>query len=348
MLQNLISKIKNKRKQGYLGINHKKKYAFVGIGSHSINNLYPVINYFRLDLKYIVTNSADNAKLIDRNFAHSIGTVDLERVLQDEEIAGIFICANPGAHFGLVKKVLQANKNVFVEKPPCLNLEELKELVELEKLSTGSCLVGFQKQYAPANLALKKQLKNSCSYNYRYVTGGYPEGDPFLEIFIHPISLLLFLFGRIDSSNILHHQTKGGLTLSLQLDHSNHSMGTIELSTDYSWVNATEKLIVNTEKGIYKISDTEELTFEPKAGTVLKVPKEKIFKLANKTVTLSQRNNFNPVFENNQIYSSGYFSEIDNFIQICESGRGKNNSTLSGCFDTYELINAIKRKMNVQ
>lgn len=345
MIRNIIKRVKNIRKQKYLSKRSNLKFAFVGIGNHSINNLYPIINYLRLDLKYIVTKSQKNADLVDQNFSTSIGTNNLEKVLADDEVSGIFICTEPNAHFNLVKKSLQANKHTFVEKPPCSTLKELESLIEIERESKGSCLIGFQKQYAPGYTLIKSKINGRCSYNYRFVMGKYPEGDPILDLFIHPLSLLLFLFGSIKDSNISISSSKSTLTIFLQLTHKDNTMGSIELSTDYSWKNAKEQLIINTTKGIYEIKNTDEIIFSQKGKSIFKVPKEKIFNTQNTSITLKKRNNFNPIIENNQLYSSGYFSEIESFVKICNSEKSINNSSLESCQDLYTLINTIKKEM---
>jgi virulence factor len=110
-MKELIEKLKQIRKRAYMKNSYSSKFAFVGIGNHSISNLYPIINYLRLELKYIVTKSEKNANIIDKNFLNIEGTFDLEKVLNDTEIKGVFISANPEAHFNLVKKALLAGKN---------------------------------------------------------------------------------------------------------------------------------------------------------------------------------------------------------------------------------------------
>lgn len=346
-MQSLVARLKNIRKQAYLKLNFSKKYAFIGMGNHSISNLYPVLNYLRIDLKYIVTQSSKNAETIDRNFPNVIGTNDLDAVLRDPEISGVFICVDPRAHFGLAKRVLQAGKNVFVEKPPCSTAEELNELIEIERESKGVCLVGLQKRYAPVNLELKKYSKATCTYNYRFLTGSYPEGDPFLDIFIHPIDLACYLFGPAKVVSVLKQKRDGSITIFLQLLHKNSTMGSIELSTFYSWKNAQEELTVNTSRGIYRSTNTENLLHEPKHGLIFNLPLEKILNKQSASIALIQRNTFNPTIENNQIYSSGYYSELSSFIKICETGKGSNHSTLSQCLNTYELISKIRSEENV-
>jgi virulence factor len=343
-MDKLIKRLKDIRKRSYICKSYKYQYAFVGVGNHSINILYPIINYLKVDLKYIVTHSKKNAKLIEENYPYSEGTNDLLKVLEDEQIKGVFVCANPESHFELVKRILLANKNVFVEKPPCITYKELEDLIECEKSSKGKCFVGLQKQYAPANIELKKKIKGKCYYNYRFVTGGYPEGDPFLDLFIHPLSLVSYLFGYANLKYIAINKSKIGTTAFLHFQHINGSNGIVELSTEYSWINAVENMIVNTDSGIYEITNTENLTFTLKQGTILNLPKEKIFGGKMTLITLKKRNNFNPIFENNQLYSSGYFGEVENFINFCENEKYINNASLTDCLNAYEILTNIRGK----
>lgn len=347
MLQSLIKFVKNRRKRSYLHQKYNQKYAFVGIGSHSIDNLYPILNYLNVNLKYIVTKSLSNANLVDRHFPYIKGTTDLELVLKDSEINGVFICAHPTAHFKLVEQVLKADKNVFVEKPPCLNLEELQTLIALEQNSKGNCLVGLQKHYAPTNISLKKRLKSKSTYNYRFLTGAYPEGDPLLDLFIHPLALVNFLFGNLKTLNILVNSSKTSLTLFLQIEHQNQTKGSLELSTAYSWNTASEFLNVNTEQGAYELTNTEQLIFKPYSGTIFKIPKDKIFNFKNTALTLQSRNNFSSILQNNQLYSAGYFTMLEHFLALCETKSKSNFSTLANCLSVYKTIATINQKIYV-
>ena len=195
---------------------------------------------------------------------------------------------------------------------------------------------------------MKKLLKDKCSYNYRFITGAYPEGDPILDIFIHPISLISFLFGEAELKYSSLQRSKNGITLFLQIHHKSGTIGIVELSTDYSWSNAHEKIIVNTKNGIFEITNSEDLTFTPKQGTILGLPKEKIFGNNMTSQVLKRRNNFNPVFENNQIYSSGYYTEIENFVKLSENNKYINNSSLKSALNTYKIMETIKEELHVR
>ena len=345
-MKSIIHFIKNKRKQNYITTNYKGEYAFIGIGSHSIQNLYPVLSYLRINLKYICTKSTENAELINTNFKHTIGTNDLDRVLNDPDIKGVLICSLSTIHFKLISQALKANKNVFVEKPPCYTLDELDELIELEKNSKGTCFVGLQRRYAPINKLFEPDTTKNVTYNYRFVTGAYPEGDELLDLFIHPIDLLHHLFGKAELSSILTTGEKGKRTHFVLLKHPNNIIGSLELSSNYTWNNPSESLTINSKKNIFTITNNETVSTEKKMGSILGIPLEKVF---NKpSVQLQQiRNGFSPILFNNQIYSQGYFDEIKTFIDHCEKKKSTNKSSLQSLVNTYQTIKNIKKNQDV-
>lgn len=76
-------------------------------------------------------------------------TTDLDDILSDDSVRGVFVSASPSAHFGIASEVLKANKALFVEKPPCGTLEELDVLTRLADQRNVPAVVGMQKRYSP-------------------------------------------------------------------------------------------------------------------------------------------------------------------------------------------------------
>lgn len=341
-LDSLIHRFKNIRKQSYLRTSYSKKIACIGIGSHSINNLYPTLNYHRVPIKYIVTKSEANARQIDENFDSVIGTTDIDAVLADDEISGVVICTQPKAHFSLVKKVLEADKHAFVEKPPCINTDQLSTLIEVEKQSKATCVVGFQKRYAPVYRTLYKYKRTISAYTHDFVTGGYPEGDPYVDLFIHPIDTVCHLFGKPELHSVLKTGNKNGETCVLQLIHPNKIIGSVHLSTAHQWNQPLERLVAHSTKGQIEATDSETLTLQQSQGQILGIPLEKVKKTSPKQIFLSHRTNFVPMIFNNQIYTSGYYDELKTFLSICENRSHINYSSLESCVDTFELLKTIQ------
>ncbi len=333
------------RSHKFLSSTVSGKYAFIGIGNHSIQNLYPVLDHLQVPLKYICCTSEKKAQLITNRYINSKGITDINTALQDPEIKGILASTSSSSHYKIAQAAIESGKHLFIEKPPCRTLKELEHLIELQSKSDTTVLVGVQKRYAPAVQKLRHRLKNDSpiSYQFNFHTGLFPEGNPVLELFIHPIDLAYYLFGE---AKIEYQHTIGnkhGYTLTLIIQHNNGTIGNLNLSTAHSWVSATENISINTPRGEYFLDDMETLTFSAKQKTIMGIPTEKVMP-KNKTVEyIYNRNNFNPVMFNNQIHSQGYFNELNTYIENCE-GKSTlmNHSTLKSLLPTYKILEQLK------
>lgn len=344
----IIDRYKRQRSRQQLRSSCKGEYAFVGVGGHSTANLYPILDYLHVPLKYICCNTPEKVPLIERKWRGVHATTALCDVLSDKEIKGVFVSASPSAHFGIAKQVLECGKSLFVEKPPCLSSSGLIRLIQEERAGTSPVImVGMQKRHAPATRLLAGRLRKDRprTYNLRYLTGLYPEGDELSDLFIHPLDYVTWLFGKAELKGCETQREHGGLTLQLLLRHKD-VCGLLELSTAYSWTNAHESLTVNTRKGVYELIQMENLRFSLKQGQVRGFPLEKVFRRNTVTESLFSRNNFVPTTLNNQLYTQGYFNEIASFVEAVEKNSPlKQPAGFSTMADTYELIDCIRERI---
>lgn len=320
---------------------YKGKYAFVGIGNHSTSNLYPVLDYLHVPLKYICCKSNKKAQLISKLYPNTHSTTSLHEILADEDVKGVFVSITPQEHFRVALEVLKGGKSLFVEKPPCQNKEELMQLITVAEKSNAHTVVGLQKRFAPATQILKKKLKackKTISYNLKYLTGAYPEGDALLDLFIHPLDYVTYLFGKADVECV---EKVGNHTLMLLLKHGN-ATGVLELSTGYSWTEAEESLTINANNGIYQMEQMDSLMFQTKPQLVMGLPLEKIGTHHLVTVDLFHRNNFVPTLPNNQVYTQGYFDTIKNFVDAVECRNELPEQSLERFIDTFTLLDTIR------
>ena len=166
-----------------------------------------------------------------------------------------------------------------------------------------------------------------------------------LDLYIHPLDLICFLFGKPEIRACLR-VAKDSYILMLQ-----HPciVGTLELSTAYSWTTAKETLKVCTKSGIYTLSQMEELTFSPTSSTVFGIPMEKLHPRHETEEFLFQRNNFTPILANNQVYTQGYYNEIEVFISQVERQRVgafarmvKQSSGMNGKIEITTCLKAVR------
>ncbi len=347
MINQIIDRYKRLRSVRQLQEACTGGYAFVGIGAHSTDNLYPVLDYLGVRLKHICCRSERKLRLIEQK-RHTHATTSLSDIINDAEVAAVLVAAGPKANFGISKEVIASGKSLFVEKPPCLTLDELKELIALKARQPHTAVaVGLQKRYAPATQMLKRRLRKAgqVSYNLKYLTGLYPEGDALTDLFIHPLDLVCHLFGKATVCGIERvGNAARGMTLMVVLKHE-AATGMLELSTAYNWAAAREQMTVNTRDGIYEMSQMERLDFCPKSGSLCGVPLEKVLPRQQTTISLLARNNFAPVCANNQIYTQGFYGEIKAFTDAVEGRKADIRSSLASLVPTYELLESIRRQM---
>lgn len=338
-----IEVFKWNRKKAFLERKYKDKYAFIGIGNHSINNLYPILDFLNVSLKYIVTKSKKTSDLISKSYSSVICTTEYNQVLNDPEINGIFISANPESHFMLTKTALEKNKNVFVEKPICTSSDELNKLISLTEETQKVCLCGMQKRYSTCSSLIKKKIKKEkiISYTYKFQVGAYPEGNLFWDLFIHPIDLVNFIFGEGEVISVSRTQSgKGQLSVFVQMKHQD-VIGSIEISSQYSWIMAKEELSINTEKGVYDMQNHQLLTYTSKPNIICSIPVEKVIPALPQKQYLYNGNSFIPNFQNNQLVSQGYYGEIKTFMDLCENRQNVNLSSPSDLKETYSMIEGL-------
>ena len=328
------------RTERYLNETYRCQYAFVGMGQHSLTNLYPVLHYLQVPLKYICVTSERKARLIERKFKGIKATTRLDDVLNDEDVKGVLVAASPSAHFTIASRVLQRGKSLFIEKPPCQSVAQLKALIAMQQASGSRiAIVGLQQRYAPAVQILKHRLKGERLLNYdlHYLTGAYPEGDALLDLYIHPIDLATWLFGKAEIVSYLEIDEHSYI---LMLRHQ-HIVGTIELSTCHCWQDARQSLTVHTRSGSYHLNQCEELSFAPKQAAIAGIPIEKFFPHCQSVRYLYRHDNFSPILANDSIYSQGFFQEASTFINAVEGKKANVLTDLQSVKPTLKLIDDI-------
>ena len=348
MMDSLIYRVRRLRAETMLQHPCTRQYAFVGMGGHSMANLYPVLNLLHVPLKYICIHSTHKAKLISANpaFKQVIVTTSLDTVLSDPAVSAVFVSATPSVHYCISTSVLQHGKALFVEKPPCQTLSQLESLIALQERAGSYVQVGLQKRYAPAISRLLSCLKSStvCDYSMRYCVGRYPEGDALTELFIHPIDLVLHLFG---SADVIAIRQASCHTWVMMLSHGN-VVGTVSLSTGYSWATPVEDLVVHTLSGVYTLSGIDTLTFQPMGGSFMGIPMEKIRHRDVYVKYLCRHDNFSPTLQASTWVEHGFYHELKDFVDHVEKRPAyhiDHRPALQSLLPTYQLTNTCLHKL---
>jgi virulence factor len=342
MLETVIGTYKQwRRKKVLKGLfNNSPCFAFLGVGQHSMDNLYPVLLNKGVRIKYLYSRQLFVAQQAASLFPGCEGITDTATIWNDPEVQGVFICMKNAHQLPLVKEALQAGKYVFVEKPAVTTYADWQELAAYN--GADRCMIAFNKRFNPLNKRLEKQIAAAYSYQARYVTGAYPEGDPLMELFCHPVDNVLQLFGPVSHYHLLQHtRVKGGLHLQLLLQHEK-ATGTLELSTCYSWALFADTLHCLSAANSIDISYPGVFRIRPLGKRLAGIPSEKLFN-AGMLPGFSNQSVTTPVAANNPIVQHGYWDEINYFVSRVQQGGVLQRAATGVYGHTFWLLDQLRQ-----
>lgn len=321
----------------------RQGYAFAGVGAHSLQNLYPVLQHLGVPLRWIQSRTLAHAQLQSARFPGSRPTGEIGDILNDPEVKAVFICAPPAQQFSFAKACLEAGKHVWMEKPAAPDLNGLDALIQLAGQQKRFACMGVQRRHAPALNLLRRKMKSPMHFALRYVAGAHPEGDVLTELFIHPLDLVIILFGEVKDFQLTRVQGNGGETLLLQTQHEKGIAGQIELSTLHDWQRSEEVLTVNTPGGLWRAENNARLTFEPRAAKPFGIPLEKVLSRPAVTETWFEASRFLPQMVHQPLYVQGFHDELRAFTDLVEGRQQSAPQELREMRALYDWIGKIRK-----
>lgn len=250
--------------------------ALVGTGYWGKNLLR---NFWEIGaLSHICDTNEEALANFSKTYPGLKTSTSFETILSNAEIKKVVIAAPAFLHFELVKKALEAGKDVFVEKPLALDVEQGNILCDLAEQMGQILMVGHILLYHPAVMRIRKELKNnkvgkilSIESNRMSLGKLRTEENVLWSFAPHDISMVLsFINDEIETlsctgKSFLH----PGVEDSCHLDLCFSSGAVAHIFT--SWVNPFKehRLTIVGEDGAIIFDDTkdwsEKLSFIPKS-----------------------------------------------------------------------------------
>ena len=219
----------------------KIEVAVVGIGGWGKNLAR---NYFQLpdaNLRYVCDLDTGKLKNARVQYPGAIGTTSYDEVVADENLDAVVIATTAPTHYSLTKRALLAGKDVYVEKPFVLNVEQAEELTSLAISNGRILMVGHLLEYHPVVVILKDMIKSKqlgdihYIYSQRLNLGTIREDENALWNFApHDISSILYLLGKepVDVAARGQSYIRKGVedVVFLNLSFADNSMANIHVS----------------------------------------------------------------------------------------------------------------------
>lgn len=144
--------------------NSKGVVAIIGAGNFTSATLLPALKPLNAKLKYIISAGGLTASTLAKRAGFAIAATDYREALSDTEVDLVMITTRHNLHASMVIDALKAGKNVFIEKPLCLNKDELAEIEEtyskfkIQNSKLPVLTVGFNRRFAPFAQKMKSLI----------------------------------------------------------------------------------------------------------------------------------------------------------------------------------------------
>ncbi len=189
---------------------NKKNIALIGAGYWGKNHLKNLNNIGVLNC--VLETSDKIAQQRKTDFPDVKFIKDDKEIINNPEIEGVVIAAPAELHYRLTKKYLLAGKDVLVEKPLALKVEEGEELVKIAKENNRILMVGHILQFHSAVIKLKEMVDSGELGQIRYIYSNRlnigklrTEENVLWSFAPHDISLILMLMNGEEPIKVQAH-----------------------------------------------------------------------------------------------------------------------------------------------
>ncbi len=177
--------------------------AVVGTGDWGANLVRNFAGLPGARLVAIHDNDSQRLKKTAGAYPAARAAASLDELLALPDVQGAVVAASAVSHHALAKALLEAGKDVFVEKPLALGVQQAEELVQLARRRDRVLMVGHLLLYHPAVRHLKGLVERGelgdlyYIYSQRVNLGKVRRDENALWSFApHDLSVILHLLGQ--------------------------------------------------------------------------------------------------------------------------------------------------------
>ncbi len=174
--------------------------AQIGVGKWGKNLLRNFASMEEIELSVVCDSSDKGCTIAQYDPRVKQVTRNWKEIPQREDVDAVVIATPPETHYEIAKAFLEADKDVFVEKPITLDVEKAVELAKLAEDKKRILMVGHIMEYHPAVEKLKQYINSGelgrlfYLYSSRINLGRVRSCENALWSFApHDISILLYL-----------------------------------------------------------------------------------------------------------------------------------------------------------
>ncbi|MBM4082976.1 MAG: Gfo/Idh/MocA family oxidoreductase, partial [Planctomycetes bacterium] len=219
------------------------KLAFIGCGGFASASIFPQIRLVpEIDLVAVCDVVKEKAERNARYFGARRVYTDMEKMLNEEQLDGVFVIGPAPQQYQLAPAVLKRGIPVYVEKPSANLSSEAKELAQLAeaKGTWGQC--GFMKRFADV-YTIAQEIVNRPEFGPIHVVkakfgqGAYPKiwgidsakRAMLIGQLVHIFDLVRFFGGDVSAVHAMFRQvTDTNFAYAVNLQFASGAIGQLD------------------------------------------------------------------------------------------------------------------------
>lgn len=247
--------------------------AVIGLGNIARKAYLPILGNLQ-GLDILPSSRSETAtREIQAQYRLPRGAADLAEVIHQRPQAA-FVLTPKETHFEIVRQLLEADIDVFVEKPATLHSADTRALAELAERRSRVLMVGFNRRFAPLHIRARELMGNrrislGVFEKHRAAGSNTDLAEHIVQDTIHQIDLLRFYCGegKVISTSC---QTQQGNVLSASSMVALENGGTAILATclragawqeRYSLHGSNQSILIDAFERLRLVSTNEERTW---------------------------------------------------------------------------------------
>jgi predicted dehydrogenase len=124
--------------------------AVLGGGDYTRSEIIPGLRRGHFQLYAVANREPQIAATVGRDYGFALATTDSERAIAELPAPGLVVVATAhDSHTRLACAAVKAGHRVFLEKPPTVTVEDVRQLAAAMRAHPGAIEIGFNRRYHP-------------------------------------------------------------------------------------------------------------------------------------------------------------------------------------------------------
>lgn len=153
--------------------------GLIGVGTFARSKIIPILSDIdNVDIHAVASQTGKTAADVAQEHRAGYATSNPDDVLEDPDIDLVIIATRHNTHASLTITALKNDKNVHLEKPLCIDRDDILKIIEAEQQSSGRLMVGYNRRFSPQAKEIKETYERADSplmINYRVAVDPLPD-----------------------------------------------------------------------------------------------------------------------------------------------------------------------------